>query len=97
MIEKTLQIFSYIMIGIFGWLVIYGIIRLIFAIVKVFRKGIVRSVKESLGGHWFYHPEEKNSFWVGFLIGMLFGALMFIYLMMGGEWSTWIPGGYGGR
>lgn len=90
-----LRILSFIMLGIFGWMAIYGIIWLIFAIVRVFRKGIVRSAKESRP--WFYHPEQKNSFWVGFLVGMLFGALMFIYLMMGGEWSTWIPGGYGGR
>lgn len=39
---------------IFGWIAVYGIIWLILAIVRIFRKGIVQSVEESLGtGHVF--------------------------------------------
>lgn len=46
---------------IFGWIAVYGIIWLILAIVKIFRKGIVRSAKESLGtGHVFYAPEQMT-------------------------------------
>ncbi len=46
---------------IFGWIAVYGIIWLIFAVVKIFRKGIVLSAKESLGtGHQTLEEFNRN-------------------------------------